>query len=64
MRFPCVKLTVLAARPAIHPPGWAGPALPAGVGLVILVSSRAGRRSGGGQVVAGDVVDLDAVGPG
>ena len=63
-KFGTVRLTVLAAGSAAHLPGWAGPAVPAAAGVVISVSPRAGRRPGGGQVVAGDAVDLDAVGPG
>src|SRR5580693_8181107 len=62
-KFRTVKLTVLPAGSAAHSPAWGMPAVLA-AGFVISVSPRAGRRPGGGQVMAGDVVDFDAVGPG
>jgi hypothetical protein len=63
-KFRTVKLTVLAAGSAAHSPARGMPAVLAAAGLVISVFPRTGRRPGGGQVVAGDAVDLDAVGPG
>ena len=71
-RYRSAALRLLLALPGVPPslwcralagpnsPGWAGAAVRVVVGFVMSVSGRAG----GGQVAAGDVVDLDAVGSG